>query len=274
MNFTSIDYQDYLPSVYNYTTSTISNSFVTSAKITGVLAGVTGIATLLVGTALVPPALAFNGIWCVTFLATKTVLTTVKTMVSDATHLVLNETLGDNGDKIADVVDIAFSVWSFGYKDVSVAKFINPDILRDENLLKLNHVRFLGNVNGFLRSTKTVIDKYINVEETECLGKYWSAVYINIFKNSDSVLVGTTIQIATKGLDNYQSILGGVIIGGLIDYSLYRDVCEEYKCITCDTTEIMKVVEVVVEAPRQDYNILDGLKVGLENAADFVLDEM
>ncbi len=273
MNYTDIDYKDYLPSVYNYTTSTISNSFITSAKITGVLAGVTGIATLLVGTALIPPALAFSSVWCVTFLGAKTVSVIFKKVVSDAVHSILIESLGDSGEKIADVVDIAVSTWVWGYQDVSVSKFVNFisfGNFNDEFVAQLNHIKFLGNINGLLFSSKKIVNKYIHIEESECLGKYWSTVYINVFKNSDSVLIDSIMHIMTKGFDNYQSMLGSIIIAGLIDYSFYHNVCEQYQGAECNTTEIIKVVE----APKDDYNLLDGLKVGFNDAADFTLNGM
>ena len=63
-----MNYTDYLSNACNYTTSTAIGSFVISAKVTSIIATVTGISTLLVGATAVPAPLAFNGLWCPSFL--------------------------------------------------------------------------------------------------------------------------------------------------------------------------------------------------------------
>lgn len=209
-----MNYTDYLSNAYNYTTSTAIGSFVISAKVTSTIAAVTGISTLLVGTAAVPASLTFSGPWCLSFLGGMTAMVISKKVVSDATHFGLVKSLGINGEIIADVIDIAFAALFHGYRNEAIQMFINP--------AQLNNVKLLGNIDGLFYSIKDKLDKYIGIKVDKHIDTYGVTEYIEIFQNADSTIIETLNYVLKNGSDNGYFVIGGTIIGVIIDWSLYN----------------------------------------------------
>ena len=212
-----MNYTDYLYITANYATSTATASFAIAAKITVVITTVTGISTLLIGVAAVPPSLAFSGSWCLSFLGAMTATTICKKITSDATHFVLIKSLGYHGEQIADIIDIGFAIWSHGYRNEAAQILINA--------AQLNNVKFLGNIDGLFYSVKGKLDKYINIHADNNIKKYGyteSIEYIEIFQNSDSTIIETLNYALKNGLDNGCFMIGSTTIGVIIDYFLYE----------------------------------------------------